>query len=296
MGTSLPVGTTLTCANNGKATYFNSSGVLTTVNANNFARFNYNPVALTLNGLLIEQATTNLQIQSQLASGWAATAGTLTLNTTVAPDGTTTGATLADNTSNSSHHLDMPAQIAFTSGTTITYSIFAKAGTNSFFQMGPGGNAFSGSTAFANFDLANGVVGSTSGTVASGIQAAGSGWYQCWAAFTPTVTDNGFVVTYTITAANSARAQAYVGTGTTIMLWGAQVEAAAFATSYVATTAAAVSRAADVLVASVPNGTYNITINRLSGATVLTSQSVPSGYTVPVSESELQSLVMQRIA
>ena len=54
---TLPTPLTFTRASSGW--YYNSSGILTQA-ANNVPRFDYNPLTLALNGLLIEQQSTNL--------------------------------------------------------------------------------------------------------------------------------------------------------------------------------------------------------------------------------------------
>jgi hypothetical protein len=54
----------ITFSRAGTATYFNSSGVLTTANTNE-ARYDYNPSTLVARGLLIEESKTNYISYSQ---------------------------------------------------------------------------------------------------------------------------------------------------------------------------------------------------------------------------------------
>jgi hypothetical protein len=80
----------------------------------------------------------------------------------------------------------------------------------------------------------------------AGIESLGDGWYRCWIVVTATAASNGFRV-YPMTGAGAA-AYLYEGDGTSgLYIWGAQLEAASFPSSYIPTTTASATRAADVL-------------------------------------------------
>ncbi|MBU2051516.1 MAG: hypothetical protein KKH61_21405 [Gammaproteobacteria bacterium] len=60
-------------------------------------------------------------------------------------------------------------------GFVYSVSVYAKALTHSFIQFYINNQG----TDYANFDLTNGVVGTTGGTVTSSIESVGNGWYRC---------------------------------------------------------------------------------------------------------------------
>ncbi len=105
------------------AYYTNSSGNLASA-GNNVLRFDYDPVALTPKGILLEGASTNQLTHSQLDSGWTTTRGTLTANAATAPDGTMTAASFVPDTSTNTHFANSPG---VTTNQAATYSVFVKA-------------------------------------------------------------------------------------------------------------------------------------------------------------------------
>jgi hypothetical protein len=235
------------------ATYFNSSGVLSTA-ASGEARFDYNPTTLAPLGLLIEEARTNSLLQSQnFTTTWSAGNVTVTANTTTAPDGTSTAETFDDDVANGGH--DVGQSIVTTTGTTYTLSAFLKNGNRQYAILACSGSA--NSYASAKFDLSAGTLGSTvaSGAgwsfISSSITSVGSGWYRCTITFVVgTTTGNvariGMATDGTTFTASQRGLEVYTGSDKTIFVWGAQLEAGAFATSYIPTTTTALTRNADV--------------------------------------------------
>ena len=93
------------------------------------------------------------------------------------------------------------------------------------------------------FNLANGTnTGVPAGVTVSSTAFPG-GWYRISMTATATATASGTIIIRTAIAGSSS----YAGDGTgTILIWGAQLEAGAFPTSYIPTTTATATRSADV--------------------------------------------------
>jgi hypothetical protein len=228
------------------ATYFDSSGVLQTA-ASGVARFDHNPTTLAPLGLLIEEQRTNLVTYSEdfANAAWTKTRSSITANTIVAPDGTLTGDKLVENTDNNTHLIVSNAP-SLSSGTVYAVTVFAKAAerTNFALQLGTGSEAFGASVPFAYFNLSNGTTSGASSATAT-MTSIGNGWYRC-SLVTIAATATA-ATSVRIKLANSTPSDSYTGDGFSgIFIWGAQLEAGAFPTSYIPTVAAAATRNADV--------------------------------------------------
>jgi hypothetical protein len=231
--------------------YYNSAGVLSSA-ANNEARLDYNPSTLAAQGLLIEEARTNLLLQSaDFTTTWGATNVTITANTTASPDGGTNGDTLLTNSAGAATN---QSSQTFTAGSTITVSVFAKKNASNFlrFELGNLCNCW--------FDLNTGVTGTNSagsGNVlfsAKSIQAISGGWYRCvLTVTTSTITTLGTLLFATNSDGNTS------SVSSSIFLWGAQLEVGSFPTSYIPTTTTALTRANDLASVNTLSPWYNAT-------------------------------------
>ena len=224
------------------ATYTDESGIIRTAAANE-ARFDHDSDGNSL-GLLVEESRTNLETYSEVFtdSSWAKTDSSVNPNAIVSPDGLSNGTKLVENTNNAVHGVYKNYGSILTSGVKYTHTVFAKAGERSTLQL-----SSSQGSDYANFDLLNGTITySTAGSNAS-IVALPNGWYKCSSQFTPSSVAlvRPFILVYN--TSNPTRTSSYVGDGTSgIYLWGAQLEAGSFPTSYFPTAGATATRAADV--------------------------------------------------
>ena len=231
----------------------------TTSVINSAPRFDHNPTTGESLGLLVEESRTNLLLQSnQFDTTWTNTNSSETAAAGTAPDGTNTAWELKDTADavSTAHSLVQSPSTSFTSGVAYTFSCWMKAGT-----LTEGGLVFP-SSAFTTaincrINLSTGAVISSSATVSASTVPYANGWYRVIATATATATATGAV---NIRPGNGALS--YIGTGTgTILVWGAQIEAGSFPTSYIPTTTAAATRAADV--ASITGSNFGTTRTNL---------------------------------
>ena len=212
----------------------------------NVPRIEYNADG-TVKGLLIEEARTNLLPYSNNFSYTTANDSTRYYNVATAPDGTQTADQMVEDTTTSGNH-----RIYFSgsvvSAATYTFSVFAKSSNRNLTLLA--GSGF-GEDA-ASFDLSNGVVlGSASGGEGV-IQDVGNGWYRCSLVATNAASNTN--VSWQMVMLDGDQRN-YTGDGSSsISLYGAQVEAGAFPTSYIPTTGSTATRAADF--AQIPTSAF----------------------------------------
>ena len=250
-----------------------STYVATTSAAYYGPRFDYDPVTLAARGLLIEEQRTNLFTRSEEFdnAAWSKNRSSITANATTSPDGTADADKLVEDTSNNTHYLAQ-FSVNVTSGVSYTYTMYAKAAERTWaaLRMETTNAAFNGG--FANFNLSNGTVGSVDAGLTASITAAGNGWYRLSVTSTATATAAAALSIYLGTANNVV---SYTGDGTSgIFLYGAQLEAGAFATSYIPTTTATATRNADV---ATMTGTNFSTWYNPSQGTLVASSSLAAG-------------------
>jgi hypothetical protein len=215
--------------------------------ASGVARFEHNPVTGESLGLEIEEQRTNLAIRSEDFNNVAYQkndSSTIT-NTIIAPDGTLTGGKLIENNANAQHLLFQVVS-GLSTGATYTYSFYAKAAerTNAQILFAQGSN-----NALASANLETGTIGSviinggnwTGGSAA--ITSVGNGWYRL--SLTATIVGSS-ALSIRIVLENTTGNSIYTGDGYSgIYIWGTQLEAGAFATSYIKTEGSQVTRSAD---------------------------------------------------
>jgi hypothetical protein len=211
--------------------------------AANVARFDHDPVTGESKGLLIEEARTNLLTYSEQfdAGAWIKTRATITPNILIAPDGSLSADKLVeDSTASSSHFIEF--QRAGSIGN-FALSCYCKAGERSIVRVA----LFSTNiNSHATFDLSTGTASSPDSVLDYSITPVGNGWYRC---FISANQPDSRTLQVRILLVDSGTNITYTGDGTSgIYIWGAQLEAGYFPTSYIKTEASTVTRNADVAV------------------------------------------------
>jgi hypothetical protein len=254
------------------ATAVNSSGFIAVVNAN-LPRFDYDPATLAPKGLLIEEARTNALLYSQEFDNivWGKIAATVTANSTTSPDGTTNADTLVESATTDTHYAYIaPILLAGTNTLSLYYKISSArkialyhTNTNTGRQFDATGNQSAG--------LFNAPSGGAT------VVAAGNGWYRATITITATVGANEFRL-WMVRASDDAIN--YAGDGTSgINIFGAQLEAGAFATSYIPTTTTSLTRNADYVTMTGTN--FSDWYNQSEGAF-----QIEASATIPASGSQ----------
>lgn len=235
--------------------------------AANVARFDHNPVTRESLGLLVEEQRTNLLTYSEQFDNavWNKNNCSIQPNVIIAPDGTLTGDALIENVDNAFHVVNQGSAVSV--GSVYTFSIYVKSNKRTFVQILPSGGQVSGNP-YVNFDL-NAVTATTSGSITATITHVGNNWYRCSVTVTAALTTLSLLVCPTVSA-TATRAQAYTGDGYSgIYIWGAQLEAGSFATSYIPTVASQVTRSADS--ASMTGTNFSSWFNQAEGTTYVES-------------------------
>ena len=240
--------------------------------AANVARFDHDPITGESKGLLIEEQRTNLLTYSEAFSNatWTKINATVTTNFVVAPDGTLTADKLIENNSSGVEHYTEQT-VGTNTNQSYTQTVYVKAGETLGFTLVVVAVGASSVTSACNFVVSGGVITPTTlNGLASSSSAVpvGNGWYRCSVIYTL----NGTVTSHRMRIYPKVEGT-YTGDGTSgIYIWGAQLEAGAFPTSYIKTEAAQVTRAAD---AASMTGTNFSSWYRQDEGTIYTESSVP---------------------
>ena len=215
----------------------------------NEARFDHDPVTGECKGLLIEESRTNLFTYSEDFSNaiYSIGSGSISTNTITAPDGNITADAFIENTTSNAYHYFNKSITKAASSITYTLSTFvqSKGGRRIGIRLQSSGS----NGAVSVFDLVSGTIATAAFVYGTGFSSPSSSiikypnnWYR-------------IVLTVTSDTTTSLQAEyflqngslgAYTGDGTSgLYIWGAQLEAGAFPTSYIPTQASTRTRARD---------------------------------------------------
>lgn len=163
-------------------------------------------------------------------SYWTAVSSTVTANTTVAPDGTTTADTVTFTNTGYGSVYKTETVVA---GQPYTFSVFAKAGVTNILSLEQRqGNTPSGGAgaSVAQFNLTTGTVITSGDADSTSITDEGNGWFRC---------------SMTTNSSPDTSELFIIGRGTsgsvsdTLFIWGAQINEATVLTPYIKTGASA---------------------------------------------------------
>jgi hypothetical protein len=216
-------------------------------------RIDYNPATLAARGLLVEEARTNLALRSQDTNNatWVFSGGAKTYDTDTAPDGTTT----ADKFTHTGGAGNVNQVGITTANSAYTWSIYLKKKVlNDWIAV----NAFDGSTHETWFNLTTVAVGTNAAGSTSSIEDVGNGWCRIKITRTAAVSANSGIG---ISSADSD-GDAEPASTAAFLSWGFQLELGSFATSYIPTTSASVTRAADA-----PSGSIEMALTQIPFST-----------------------------
>ena len=194
--------------------------------------------------LLLEPQRTNLQIRSEEFdnSAWGKSGSTVTANQVVSPDGSQTADKINDSGSGTGVVQVFDSVSSLSSGSTYTFSVFAKKGTIDYIAL-RSENFTTPNNSTSYFNISNGTLGTVDVDHTAKIVDFGNGWYRCSITFTISTDTSGSLVIRANEADNTPNV---VRDGTkNVYLWGAQVEAGSYATSYIPTEGSSVTRVLD---------------------------------------------------
>jgi hypothetical protein len=249
-------------------------------------RFDYDPVTLLPRGLLIEEQRANLATYSEQFdnAAWSeANVGTISPGTFIAPDGTATADRMVATVGAGAHTVFTTTAVTAATGANHALSVYVKKDAYRFVYLCQSASTNNNITAIFDLDGVGSTatqtgVGATSGTIAStSIQNVGNGWFRISLVGAVTGASRfcavGFAAAATGNTINTDGNVTFTAAGTeAVLIWGAQLEAGAFATSYIPTIASTVTRSADV--ATITGSLFSQWYNAAAGSYIVEGSSL----------------------
>ena len=190
--------------------------------------------------LLLEPQRINLVTFSEQINNadWFSNNLTITANQAISPDGYTNADLLDDGTAASTQHWFYQGT-TLANSTTYTLSLYAKYVSRQNMSI----NIYNGaSSQYVDYNIQNGTIVGSTGDVTASITSAGNGWYRL--TYTRAMAASGGP-NYRIALADDTGNETYTGSNKQTLIYGCQIEAGAYATSYIPTLGASVTRSAD---------------------------------------------------
>jgi len=256
------------------ATRVNAEGLIEDV-ATNIPRIDYT----TGEGVvLLEPQSTNLFPYSEdfSVSDWSKNRVTINSNQNISPNNKLNASKMIETAVSGNHQITKKAHSVNGS---FTNSVFAKKGENNYLILG----IWDGSSeTIAWFDLENGLIGTVQGTSTQTIEKFGD-YYRCSVTFDISAS-GGYEL---IGMSNTDGLRNYNGDGTSgVYIWGAQLEALSYPTSYIPTSGAIATRLADSVTGAGDATTFNSTEGVLyAEMAALKGLSATANRTISLSDS-----------
>ena len=158
---------------------------------------------------------------------WTKGNSTITADSVVAPNGTTTADTLVENTATNTHRFIRA--FSFVAGNTYTLSIYVKEQSARNVAMIFPATQFGGVSGVGIFDTTTGAVLSSTGGVVATSESVGNGWFRVSITKAATVSSSG---NYELRLSDGT-STSYLGDGVSgAYVWGAQLEVGSTPTAY----------------------------------------------------------------